>query len=189
MQLRNIVLEGTPIEFTVRRYKRAKNIRVTIHRDVRIVVSIPHWTPDSLVDDFLMRKAAWILTTKEKLQSIRKTLPRSVGSYEQLKEDAHRIISARASLHCEQYGVTYCKLSVKNQQTKWGSCSGRKNLNFNYRAAFLPLPLLNYIVVHEVCHLQEMNHSPRFWQLVAQAIPDYLLLRRELRRHELREMI
>jgi predicted metal-dependent hydrolase len=79
------------------------------------------------------------------------------------------------------YNFSHRKISVKNQKTRWGSCSKKGNLNFNYKIVHLPENLVNYLVVHELCHLKEFNHSKNFWSLVGQTVPDYKKLRRELR--------
>ncbi len=74
------------------------------------------------------------------------------------------------------------KIGVRNQKGRWGSCSRNGSLNFNFRVVYLPPPLVDYIVVHELCHLGELNHSKKFWSLVSQAVPDYRLMRKKLRK-------
>ena len=79
------------------------------------------------------------------------------------------------------YGHTLGKIFIKNHKSRWGSCSGKGNLNFNYKVVLLPLPIADYIIVHELCHLQEFNHSAKFWALVGETIPDYVVRRKQLR--------
>lgn len=96
-------------------------------------------------------------------------------------------VSARVFVHHrllvlnELYGFAYNRVAIRNQRTRWGSCSKRGNLNFNYRIASLPLHLADYVIVHELCHLMEFNHSQKFWDMVSRAIPDHRERRRELR--------
>ena len=80
------------------------------------------------------------------------------------------------------YGFAVGKITARNQRSRWGSCSKKGNLNFNYRIAQLPAHLADYVIVHELCHLGEFNHSRAFWNLVARAVPDYAKCRTELRR-------
>ena len=83
------------------------------------------------------------------------------------------------------YKLPLRKVFIKNSRSRWGSCSTLGNLNFNYRIVFLPPHLQAYIVVHELCHLRHFNHSPAFWALVGQTVPEYKKHRREIRQTRL----
>src|SRR3989344_4944712 len=100
------------------------------------------------------------------------------GHYLLHKEHARALILGKVNHFSGLYGCTLNKIFIKNQRTCWGSCSKKGNLNFNYKILFLPEKAQDYIIVHEVCHLKEFNHSKRFWDLVAKTIPDYLEIRR-----------
>lgn len=94
---------------------------------------------------------------------------------------AKEAITARVRHWAAVLDLEYGRVFVKDQRTLWGSCSGRRNLNFNWRLAVAPPEALDYVVIHELCHLREMNHSKRFWDLVRAACPDYKSRRRWLR--------
>ncbi|MGZ3680043.1 MAG: M48 family metallopeptidase [Ktedonobacterales bacterium] len=95
-----------------------------------------------------------------------------------------KVVFAERLAQCNAtYGFAYGRVSIKEQKSRWGSCSRQGNLNFNWRLLLAPLAVLDYVVTHELAHLKEMNHSPRFWQLVARGCPDYLAHRRWLRQH------
>ena len=93
--------------------------------------------------------------------------------YIEHKETARELALARLHHFNQHYNHEWKRVTIRNQRRCWGSCSSLKNLNFNYKIAFLPPHLADYIIVHELCHLMEMNHGPKFWELVAQQIPDY----------------
>ena len=101
-----------------------------------------------------------------------------------LHKDAarHAIIARVAELNAH-YGFTHSRISIRSQRSRWGSCSKKGNLNFNYAIASLPPALMDYVIVHELCHLSVFNHSPQFWALVKQTVPDYHALRAQLRTH------
>jgi predicted metal-dependent hydrolase len=100
--------------------------------------------------------------------------------YVKYKQDAYRIAADRLSVFNEVYGFKIGKITIRNQKTRWGSCSKRGNINFNYRIANIPQRLSDYVIVHELCHLGEFNHSKNFWSLVERTMPDYLQRRKEL---------
>jgi len=95
--------------------------------------------------------------------------------------NSREIILARVGHWASVLNLEYGRVFVKDQRTLWGSCSGRRNLNFNWRLAAAPPEALDYVVIHELCHLREMNHSKRFWDLVRAACPDYKARRKWLR--------
>jgi predicted metal-dependent hydrolase len=96
---------------------------------------------------------------------------------------AHTLIPDRLMTANQAFGFRYGRVTIKEQKSRWGSCSRAGNLNFNWRLLMAPLPVLDYVLIHELAHLQELNHAPAFWQLVASACPDYQTQRRWLREH------
>lgn len=97
---------------------------------------------------------------------------------------AKKLVLERLAHFAPQYKVTFARVTIKDMRSRWGSCSRQGNLNFNYRLLFLPPELVDYVIVHEVCHLREMNHSRAFWRLVAETIPDYAVRKHALRAHQ-----
>ena len=93
------------------------------------------------------------------------------------------VLMHRVALYAACMGVTYGKITIRNQKTRWGSCSAAGNLNFNWRLALLPEELMNYVIVHELAHRLEMNHSARFWTQVENILPDWRERRRRLREY------
>ncbi len=107
---------------------------------------------------------------------------KSKREYKLLAPVARAIVHERLAHFSRHYGFIYNKVFIRNTRTRWGSCSSRGNLGFNYRVAKLPPELQSYIVVHELCHLKEFNHSPAFWALVAEQVPNWKVLRSRLRK-------
>jgi predicted metal-dependent hydrolase len=106
---------------------------------------------------------------------------KSRAEHKLLGAAARTLVRERLDYFNRHYGYVYGKIFIRNTRTRWGSCSSKGNLGFNYRIATLDARLADYIVVHELCHLKEFNHSPQFWALVAETMPQWKLLRRELR--------
>jgi predicted metal-dependent hydrolase len=117
---------------------------------------------------------------------VRRKRVKNQAQYLEYKEQARELVIERLAHFNRFYNFEYKKVAIRNQSSRWGSCSSKANLNFNYRVVFLPPPLLDYLIVHELCHLQEFNHGPNFWALVAKAIPDYLERRVALKKIRLK---
>jgi hypothetical protein len=107
--------------------------------------------------------------------------PATRRDYLARREAARRLVQTRLEHFNRLYNFSYARVAIRDQKTRWGSCSKKGNLNFNYRLLDLSSADQDYLIVHELCHLREFNHSTRFWQLVARAIPDYVASRRNLR--------
>ncbi len=107
---------------------------------------------------------------------------KSKKQYALYKEEARALVHAKLADFNMHYGHTLNKIFIKNMRSRWGSCSSKGNLNFNYRIVFLRPELQDYLIVHELCHLGSFNHSPKFWALVAEQVPNYKKLRHEIRR-------
>jgi predicted metal-dependent hydrolase len=136
----------------------------------------------SVVETFLLSRFEWIV---EKIRMFRLSPPKysSRGDRREFlsyKEAARALALSRLEHFNAAYGFSWERVSIRNQKTRWGSCSKKGNLNFNYKIALLPPPLADYIIVHELCHLGEFNHSDRFWRLVGRTMPEYRAFRDEL---------
>lgn len=171
-----------PIE--TRTTKRTRRLRVTVYPGGRIVLSRPRFVSDRSAARFLQEHADWILRQSERMRAIVVPETRVRGTrkdYLMRKEEARRLIHERLAYFAPRYGLKPGRVAIKNMTSRWGSCSVKGNLNFHYKVADLPMELVDYLVVHELCHLREMNHGTRFWELVAREIPDYRTLRKRLR--------
>jgi predicted metal-dependent hydrolase len=172
--------------YTIRKSKRAKNLRITIRPDESVIVTVPHRMSMEKAERFVREKRTWIEGVLDRLRRRPKPayeLPKaSAQGYRTHKEEALLIARERLAHWNAVYGFSWKRVTIKNTKTRWGSCSRLGNINFSYRIAFLPPHLQDYLVVHELCHLGQMNHSPKFWKLVEKTMPDYAPCRRELRR-------
>lgn len=159
-------------------------MRLTVYRGGEIVVTAPQDINQNFVEQFIHRKSKWILDKIEYFKQFSGLILPKGGKREflMLKNQALLLAVERIKYFNDVYKFKFNNISVKNQKTRWGSCSSIGNLNFNYKIASVPQRLSDYIIVHELCHLGEFNHSQKFWNLVARAIPDYLELKKELKR-------
>ena len=110
---------------------------------------------------------------------------KGVKKYKKLKHHAAAFVKEKIAEINKLYNFSFNRVCVKNHKSRWGSCSRKGNLSFNYRIALLPPRLADYIIVHELCHLTEFNHSSKFWALVAKTFPEHKAQRKELRGYRL----
>lgn len=170
------------IHYKIRSSTRAKHLRLAVYCDGSVVVTKPRHVPTAMIDHFIRQKADWILSKLAMFTNFKSKLPpASREDYLAKKDQARQLVQSRLEQINQVYGLEYSRIAIKNQKTRWGSCSGKRNLNFNYRIVYLPPELADYIITHELCHLKEMNHSPRFWALVSQTLFNYRQLRRGLK--------
>lgn len=172
--------------YTINPYRHnTKNIRITITRDGQIKVSKPRNISIAQVESFLLSKSTWI---NHHLERIKNTPKKEIDKSKLTRKDyllykkiAQELAEKKLHFYNQYYNFNYKKISIKNTKTRWGSCSRRGNINFNFKIALIPEKLVDYIIVHELCHLGQFNHSEKFWNLVAETIPDYLERVKELK--------
>ena len=182
------MIESPKEEFDVRalvvmkRRAGSKGLRLTVASGGRVTLTMPKRLSLRAAEEFLRSQKDWILAAyRRALDHPRRLLMEGdEEEYRSHKEEARRRITERVAYFEPLYGVRAKRIAIRNQRTRFGSCSAQGNLNFNYRLIFLPPALFDYVIVHELCHLRELNHSPRFWALVARTIPDYQVRKREL---------
>lgn len=182
---KSIELHKQNIDYTLKVSKRAKRMRLAVYCDGSCVVTIPRALPQTMIEKFLIRKSQWVLDKIDYFRSV-KTNTWKVNDKEDFlkhKDQALILAETRVAHFNKFYKYSWNKITIKNQKTRWGSCSKRGNLNFNYKIALLPAHMADYIIVHELCHLGEFNHSRKFWNLVAKAMPNYLEIRNELKKN------
>ncbi len=158
-------------------------MRLAVYCDGNFVVTLPRGLNEITAKKYIVKKSKWILSKLDffKKATLTKTFKLTPKYYIKHKEAALIIANQRIECFNKTYGYKFNKLSIKNQKTRWGSCSKHRNLNFNFKIALLPADLRDYIIVHELCHLREFNHSKKFWNLVGITIPNYKDIIKNLR--------
>lgn len=178
VQSRTITVDNIVIDYTLRLNPRSKSVRLSVLSDGEVVITTPVRNLNSIVEQILIQKKDWII--EKKILSLKSKSQQRL-EYLDLKEKALKIAVDKVNYWNSFYNFKFNKISIKNQQTRWGSCSKKGNLNFSYKIALIPDNLADYLVVHEISHLGEFNHSIKFWNLVSRTIPNYKELRRELK--------
>lgn len=174
------------LEYQLIRSKR-KTLALYVRRDGRIEVRAPLRTSKTYIDDFVLKKQDWIESTRSKLsarQTVKKTVRLTAKEELRYKEQAKEYLQQKSLYYSYRMGLNPGAVKINSAKTRWGSCNRKGDINFTYRLLFAPEELIDYVVVHELAHLKEMNHSPKFWSVVEQTLPDYKARRKRLREFE-----
>ena len=189
-------------EWSIKKADGRGEIRISVIRSARkslglevrdantVLARIPTRVSDRELKAFVENHRSWILEKtevmaerEEKRKSTPAPQPELLSKTDRMKIQLK--IGKRVRHYCEAMGVTVGYVTVKNQKTRWGSCSAKGNVKFNYQLAFLPDELLDYVVIHELAHRRHMNHSRAFWAEVEKYCPDYLERREQLKEYSL----
>lgn len=166
------------MEVTVIKSNR-KTVAIRINPDLTVTVRAPLRATKKDIEKILQEKESWILKHMADIQR-RKAEYEAKGEarltneeIRALADQALKIIPERAAYYAKRIGVNYGRITIRDQKTRWGSCSSKGNLNFNCLLMLAPQEVLDYVVVHELCHRKEMNHSKAFWTEVEKVLPKY----------------
>lgn len=155
-------------------YSKRKTLALQVKADLTVVVKAPRGLSRKYIDDFVNQKADWI---NERLQKY-KSLPFNPYMFTKqeiadLKRKTLEIVVPRVQHYASIMGLTPNKISASSAKARFASCNSRGNLSFSFRLCLYPVEAIDYIVVHELSHMMEMNHSKRFWAVVEKYMPDY----------------
>jgi len=171
------------MDLSMKTSRRARRIRLAVGPGGRVVVTRPEGVSVRVAELFVSQKAAWLARAIARMKEVPVPIVLPRAMYARARRTARALVTRRLSELNQAYGFSYNKIFIKNQKTRWGSCSSSGNLSFNYRIALLPPALADYVIAHELCHIKELNHSPRFWALVGRVINQPKKLRAQLRQY------
>lgn len=183
--MRGVFALNEKYEYRVIRSNR-KSVAMQI-KNGELIVRAPYLMSSIAIENFVYRNREWIdkqySIIEEKLDKLRSIEKLSDEEIAKLRKSAANTIPERVKYYAELLGVSYNRISLRCQRTRWGSCSGRGNLNFNYLLMLAPVEVLDSVVVHELCHLKHMDHSDAFYGEILKIYPDYFKHDRWLDEH------
>ena len=166
-------------------YSNRKSVAIQIKPDGTVGLRSPYGVPKRELNRILEEKSAWIEAHLQEIterKAEQKDIPKfSMQEIKELADKALVYIPARVKYYAPIVGVNYTRITIRNQKTRWGSCSSKGGLNFNCLLMLTPPEVIDYVVVHELCHRKEMNHSKAFWAEVEKVLPDYKSAKRWLK--------
>ena len=181
-----LTVDHMTIPYEIIRSKR-KSYGISVAPGGKVTVRMPLRGSERFAVSMVEEKRDWIVKNYLKMQAVSpKPSQKEKTPYERRLEAPYRqaakeYIPKRVAYYAQLLDVTYATISIRDQKTRWGSCSSKGNLSFSWRLILAPPKVLDYVVVHELCHRKEMNHSPHFWALVESLVPDYKIHRQWLK--------
>lgn len=180
-------MHDTNISYTLKRIRRTKHVKIQVDARSRVIVTAPMRCSQIFIKKFVYEQKDWIIKRQMTIETQKNNwiIPAHVSqnSITACGAQSKKFVRDRLKHYNEYYHYTYGAISVKDMKSRWGSCSSTGRMSFHYRLMFLPIKLADYIIVHELCHLKELNHSSKFWRLVAEQIPDYRRRREALKQY------
>lgn len=173
------------VQYTIIKSKR-KTLGLQVKEDGQVIVRAPYRVSKRQIDTFVQSHEEWIRKAQKKMAEMQEN--RNRITEQQRREGVERaleLIPQRVAYFAERMQVSYGRITIREQKTRWGSCSSKGNLNFNWKLVLVPPELLDYVVVHELAHRIEMNHSQQFWAVVEQEMPDYKERRKCLKEYRM----
>lgn len=164
---------------------RRRTIGLHIGPDAQLTVRAPMRASQRAIEKILAQKRMWILAAQEKMRRRLSEAPLPIPPkfLKEYQRQARQIFSSRVRHYAAQMHLKPSAIKVNRARRRWGSCSRRGNLNFSYRLMFAPLPVIDYVVVHELAHMRHLNHSRAFWNTVAEVLPMFRKRHRWLKEH------
>jgi len=166
----------------VRRSRRVRRWTLTVPWGDPPILTVPSWMAEDEVQRIVESHRDWIAVERAKQRPRLRIDPRAVSETE-ARRAARELVIMLAEEEAQELGVAYKRIEIRDQRTRWGSCSTRGTLSFNWRLVLAPYEVLDYVVVHELCHIREPNHSRSFWKLVETRRPDWRAQRDWLHEH------
>lgn len=158
------------IPYTIIHSKR-KTMAIQVKKDGQVVVRCPLGMPDQRAVRFLKEHKEWVRQQYGKtVERIRNQVVYTPEQVKRYREEARAMLTEKTRIWAEKMGVTYGRITIRDQSSRWGSCSSKGNLNYNWKLILVPEAAAEYVVVHELAHRKEMNHSSRFWAIVEQEL-------------------
>ena len=188
---KSLQFKDKEFNYNLRKSKRALKMRISINSCGNLTVTIPYYLSEKAAEHFILEKADWInkkidFLKKNKLARANMSgdekviiLGGSKKEYLDNKNKAFELVITIIAYFISIYFFSFNKISIKNQSSRWGSCSKSGNLSFNYKIIYLSRNTADYIILHELCHLKEFNHSKRFWSLVEEIMEIYKKIKKE----------
>ena len=166
---------------------RRRTIGIEVHADGKVIVRTPLRMSSAEINRFIDEHEDWI---RQKLDFVRQKSDNRHGTgalgveclSKQELDNIKDTFEKRVQFYCDIMNVSVGRITIRNQKTRWGSCSSKGNVNFNYQLYYMPQELMDYVIVHELAHRRQMNHSKLFWAEVEMVLPDYKVRRQALKR-------